>query len=314
MYRRPDIRTFTTMIGWLGVGGLMLGLAARAGGDEPVEMKVLLSGLFNVYSPEVERIGGTRCLWTGGWKTPADVGPDRIYRSEETAGQWSEPVENFVKPGYHVNDPSIVRHPRLGALFMYYTALADEHANAHDMIRRNVTGLAVSVNEGQTWDDLGIAIGQDNGLDESGAWSPSAVVVGNEIWVYYHTNFPVFAIYRTRFRQNGLTPIGTEKVVDSVQLDRQPVFLSNVDVQIQSGQYVMVANTTDLKRIVRLQSGDGRNWSPSAELVVDGGANYVLTPQLQVPAGRTRAYRLLFGFDVGGVSGSDSVHAWTFVR
>jgi hypothetical protein len=70
---------------------------------------------------------------------------------------------------------------------MYFTGLKDEYAVLEQMTRRNWVCLASSADGGNTWTDQGIVLGQNNGIDGTGAWSPSALALDDKIYLYYHT-------------------------------------------------------------------------------------------------------------------------------
>lgn len=290
---------------------------------EVAQMTPALSGLYAVYSPsvlthEITTPDGERkyvtSMWTGGWLTKEEVGPDNIYRSELVQGKWSRPTMSFQRPGFHVNDPSVLVHPKQKWLFMYYTALDNVYANDKDMTERNWVGFASSINGGKSWDDHGIVIGQDNGLDGTGAWSPSAVLVGSEIWVYYHTNSKDFSkpiTLRTRFSLDGWKVVGaTERLsFPDDEATGEVTLLSNLDVAVAGSKFIMVANSTGLNSIRRFVSKDGLSWlrEPRDPLIAAGADQLVLTPHLhQGPHG----YRVYFGYDEG--KGSGSIQAWDF--
>ena len=89
-------------------------------------------------------------------------------------------------------------------------------------------------------------------------------------------------------------------------------FVSNVDVSMDGRKFVMLANTTDLKNIVRYVSDDGLNWALDSktpdEYLIRGGVNSVLTPHREMIDGNH--YRIYFGYDSGG--GSQSIQQWEF--
>ncbi|TSC77496.1 MAG: RHS repeat-associated core domain protein [Parcubacteria group bacterium Gr01-1014_33] len=274
----------------------------------------ILAGLKNLYSPSVITFQGVKKMWLGGWLTDADVGPDKIYYSELLGDTWTRPQEVFKKDGFHVNDPSIIQPPssdgvnRANWLYMYYTALDNTSAaSATEMVKRNVVGLASSVDGGKTWTDHGIVINEANGIDSTGAWSPSAIVVGNEIWVYFHTNESAPRILRTRFNLNGFQRISTAQVTMPFSPSCSPYCISNVDVSREGSHYVMFANTADLKNIVRFVSTDGITWTidsqtTSGYLLRDNSA-MLLTPHKENINGAS--YKVYYGYDTG--AGSQSI-------
>ena len=127
---------------------------------------------YEIYSPDL--FNGT--LYLGGWRTAADIGPDQLYTSPANTDRPTPLVWNGPAPYdlYHLNDPSVVREAD-GTLAMFMTALPNLYGYSVEMQSRNVTGLATSVDDGATWTWQGIVIGQRNGIDSTGAWSPSAL-------------------------------------------------------------------------------------------------------------------------------------------
>jgi hypothetical protein len=210
--------------------------------------------------------------------------------------EWRNP--GFPKghlPGYHINDPTIVfgSDPRYPFHFMYFTALCDDYLYAcakelgfkppattevNQMFKRNWVGGAVSFDKGKTWQYLGIIIKQKNGFDGSGAWSPSAITVKNEIWLYYHNN-PYncddpfctsqiqtgSALLRSRLKGNGSELIKTDRLLGS---GGKPIAgVANVDVQYAFGKYWLAGNTFSAGAPVKTSlvlyfSADGINFKP----------------------------------------------------
>lgn len=263
-----------------------------------VETDSMVSDLFNVYSPEYYTYHGEELLLLGGWLTREEIGLDKIYLSERKNGAWTQPTEVFTKKGWAVNDPSVIQHPVHDWLFMYYTGLATEHAHdAESMISNNRVGLASSTDGGRTWTDHDIVIGKNNGVNEDGAWSPSAIVNNDEIWVYYNTNAPSNIPVRTRFELNGWRRIGSSPLTiwlwnpsnSRFEADPSPFYI-NIDVAKHAGKYVMLANANykganSLNNIHMFESLDGINFyeNPSSfqNPIVQGGEGKadVLTPQ-----------------------------------
>ncbi len=128
-------------------------------------------------------------IYLGGWASQADIGPDQIYVCPDTRQDLPMPITwNGYVPylAYHINDPSIVRLG--GTDYMFVTALSNAYCGSfQDETTHNVTGLAGSI-DGQTWTWAGIVVGQDNGYDNLGAWSPSAMVVDSDISLWYNTS------------------------------------------------------------------------------------------------------------------------------
>lgn len=270
-----------------------------------VAMEVVSSKIFyDTYSPSV--LGNK--MWLGGWVTAADVGTDRLFVSQLISGKWQDPTPikwtNIsipgVKPGFIINDPSVVVRGDNGWQYMYYTALAEEYKNdANAMQMHNLVGFASSSDNGMTWYDHHLVINQDNGFNNCGAWSPSALIVFNsarnkdEVWVYYHSNQPDIKVYRTRMEINGWQRIATEKV----NILGPDLFLGkpgapftgtllNVDVVKQNdGSFWMVANDS-LNKVVLYISTDGgmtfRPYDGKAGELINGNSSWILTPHIQM--------------------------------
>ena len=317
---------------------LILLYATAISAQQPVTTEVILAGFRSLYSPSVLTFQGVKRLWLGGWLTDDDpsqflasggcgddlsgvVGADKIFYSELVSGIWTWPVLVFAKVGFHVNDPSVIQPPssdgidRSQWLYMYYTALNNNDARCGRFDRYHMVGFASSTDGGKTWTDHGIVIDKAEGGDGFGAWSPSAVVVGNEIWIYYHTGTPDFSQpinFRIRCNLTGWQKLsGPERLTFAVP-QGSPVLVSNLDITYQGSQFVMLANTTDLHNIVRYVSQDGMVWvqhPQDVNPIIGGGPNAVLTPHAETVS--TDRYRTYFGFDTG--TGSNSLHAWEFV-
>src|SRR5262245_37842275 len=263
-----------------------------------IQARLLQSGFYNMYAPtHIDKD-----LLVGGWPTENDIGPDKIYRLQS-----SQLFPALAKPGFHVNDPSVIRHPDYGWYFMYYTALGDEYDTFDEMVCHNYIGFASSV-DGVTWTDHGIILGQWNGLDNFGAWSPSAIVVGQEIWLYFHANAPGNMVYRARLNINGWQLLKTSYV----QFPDVKFMRTNVDVFQRNGRFEMLANSSDLKQIWRYVSQDGIRWvdADAGKPIIDASntSALVLTPY-GVPVGNNLV-DVYFGW-AGNGSTSDSLHVWT---
>jgi hypothetical protein len=253
--------------------------------------------------------------------TAGDIGPDQLYFSAFSDNIWNQPQPVLwsnhatpgIVPGYHANDPTVVHRDDNGWDYMYYTALADTFANATDMTKYNWIGFASSSDGGNTWYDHGIILGQWNGLDSTGAWSPSALIVNNEVWLYYHTNEPTPRILRTRLNINGWQLISTEQIHVNTPAG---IYLSNVEIKPGFGYYWMVANTTDLHKIVLYLSTDGGNtfnpYDGKDGLLLDGGPGAcVLTPYIQLL--NSNNFNLEFGYSSvtnSQCDASTSIQVW----
>lgn len=302
---------------------------ARAASASVVKMQPVIGGLWNAYAPTVLNYQGKERMWIGGWATEADQGEDLIYYMEKSSGgTWSRPVVSFKKPGFSVNDPTVIQHPvQAGWLFMYYTALNNKDKSAADMLLKNTVGFASSVDGGKTWTDHGLIITQDNGYNKHGAWAPSVVLApaGNEFWIYYHTNSPSIILLRTRFNINGWQPLGKAERVLFPQSSQQTGRV-NVDVTRFGNTFHMLANEFTLSNIGYYTSMDGLIFKTPDNLknpLMSGGVNTLLTPHLKMDS--DKIMQVYFGYGVTtnpcskawlkkgitDIKCSDSLHQWT---
>src|SRR5208282_3219142 len=138
----------------------------------------------NVYSADV--YGST--MFMSGWITAADVGPDQLLSSPigEVAPSPIAFTNGNPYATYHLADPSVVAGPN-GSLLMFATALDNDDATASGEGDYNQTALLTSRNGGASWTFDGIVIGQDNGFNRGGAWSPSALDEGGRVQLWYGT-------------------------------------------------------------------------------------------------------------------------------
>ncbi len=274
-----------------------------------VEMKVALSGLYNIYSPSIISFKEKKIMLMGGWLNENDYATnDKIYYSEYDGGSWKKPIVSFEKKGYLINDPSVIQPPssdgvnRSEWLYMYYTANSDKNENPTN---GNIIGMASSVDGGKTWTDRGIIIDLNNGYNDCGAWSPSAIVKDDEIWIYYHGNEGCFVSkFLTKLKLNGVEKIETQ-ILSIHDL------AVNVNVVYRNGIYYMTANSPDEKSIFLYYSYDGINWdSKSFETLIVAGENFIVTPELDFI--NDTQFDLYFGYSTIDNMNHDSIHAWRF--
>lgn len=273
-------------------------------------------GQRNIYSPSAL---GNR-MWIGGWRDVGQV-EDAIYISDFNGSLWSQPSLAFSKPGWHVNDPIVVTPPSTGGvdrsawLYMYYTALDLSCTPAQQcMFTDNVVGWASSIDGGSSWTDHGILIPKQNGIDNCGAWSPGAVVVGTQIKLYFsgafgHGGCPE-RTYVFTVDANGWSILsrGTASV---------PRQLTNIDVRRTSnGVYVMTGNHPNLQSVYRYTSTNGVAFgvpadNPSDFPMISSATRLVLTPHLTQAA---NGIDLWFALSANLSSTSSvEIHKWTFV-
>ena len=264
----------------------------------------LLGGLVNLYAPDVN----TGRLFVGGWRDTGQV-EDRIYEKVGTTL-----VERLRRPGWHVNDPSLVPAPDGSGWRMYYTGLSLTPVDLAHATDRPVLGLATSL-DGVTWHDEGILLSRWNGLDLGSVWSAGALVVGNEVWLFTNSGSPIYRNYRIRLAADGRTVLGTDLLtLDRMVPARYYPFLSNLDVAKKVGGpgYWMVANTADGIFIQLYQSEDAIHWRWVQVLITgEGSKTQPWTPHLaNVTAD---GFDLLFGWtERPGEWRSKSIHRWTW--
>lgn len=305
------------------------------------QMTPLLGGLCNAYSPAFAN--GQKTMFLGGWRDATGtygVGDDRLFLSTLTSSGWTAaaplPWTNHptpgVVPGYHANDPTVVSQTN-GSLYMYYTA-AQDNANMPGGVNSVPwLGFATSQNSGQTWTDDGPVLENNNGFNSNGEWSPSALVnaTNGVVWVYYHTAGSPILILRSRFNSNGSTLMDTTQLT-TASGTKMLTNLANVSVAQGTAAndvnyFWMVANAatpnaTYWNEIVLYLSTDGVDFEPfdgAQGLLISGGPNEVVTPQIILPGGSSNSFSVAFGFgpgnsSCGSFSGavSTSIQEWSF--
>jgi hypothetical protein len=296
---------------------------------------------YEIYSPTTVQSGlPLPKIWCGGWMTKAEMPADKIYVADyDSKGraknpkpiEWRNP--GFPKghiPDYSINDPTIVLgpDPHTPIYFMYFTALCSDYLygcakelgvkppakpEVNQMFKRNWVGGAKSFDEGKTWVYMGIILSQNNGCDGSGAWSPSALVVKDQIWLYYHNNAyncddllcttqaqTGSVLMRSRLKGNGRELDKTERLVDP---RGKPIAgVSNVDVQYAFGKFWLAGNVflpgTPVKTsLVLYFSTDGINFKPyngTDGVIIKPNDFQFITPHI-VPT-CSDAFDMHFGF------------------
>lgn len=289
--------------------------------------EVIGSGWDDLYSPEVHG----SLMYFGGWHTAAErLGPDKIYISGFNGKGWGEPqplrwtnleVPGIV-PGHIINDPSIIYRPDVGWHFMYFTSLANKYIVKDHITRHNFVNLATSTDGGLSWHHHGVIIGQNNGFDNTGAWSPSALHAGNEIWLYYHTGSANCTseacedpddqpprVLRSRLSLNGWQRIGTEELINQ---NGGKVELTNPDVKFAHGRYWMVGNDGGATSIYLLISDDGIQFYPydgQEGLLINGNGQLLATPHITVTG--PSSFEVYFGYGPN-IMNFHSVHRWSY--
>ena len=303
-----------------------------------LDTQPLLTSMYAIYSPADD-------LYVAGWKTVVDQQACTMMSGGEVVGNPNQPcdriykaengnlIQNFALLGKAVNDPTFVRPPSVDGvdrsqwLFMYYTVIDHVHyfpceEGMDDCTRYNEVGFASSVDGGLTWANHGVILGLANGLvynnEGCGAWSPSALVVDNQIWLYYHLNSqcislaftdPVQFIGLTKLNANGWQIIEQHFV-------ETPMFVVNIDVQQRpNGLFLMVGNTGEQNALIALESGDGESFIEHHEtldgrIIIAAPGVFTITPALS--AVTNSSWSLTFSYGEVGVMNTSSVHRWKF--
>lgn len=317
--------------GFLVAGSFLVAGLLQAAGT--VTNKRVHLGSYGLYSPVVIEEGGGKRLFVGGWASEGDpnayleamtaggdpdehFGPDKIFTGplgstpEQTAASLKLA---FAQKGYHVNDPTVIHPPsepgvdRSGWLYMYFTMLDNKLAErcrkegkrlvectyvfeGHDV------GLASSVDGGDSWTFRGIVVSAGGSGDGKGAWMPSAVVVDNEIWLYYSSgrqNFNQENIFRQKLKSNGHEKIGS---ADAVKLEgfRAGDLYANVEVAAIAGNegYALTGNDGPQARLALFRSQDGLNFRPVESNLLGAQTNNVITPYLEGVSAQGAGLRL----------------------
>jgi hypothetical protein len=299
---------------------------------------MIFNGSLNLYSVATER-NITDLIVMGGWMDTNDFAlkDDRLYQGSFDANgirgaMWPLRLVNpgaaagYI-PGYHANDPTVTYMPNSGFHFMYFTLLHNAYQTFEEIVTRNWVGFASSP-DGVNWYSHGPLIGQWNGHDGRGAWSPSVVNMGSELWLYYNTGGTDYcpggpstcsvistqggvpssiSVMRTRLSLNGWQQLGTDVVNAPIS-----TFFLNVDVTYAFGKFWMVGNDSSLKKILLYFSDDGVNFTPfdsNQGLLVDATPNGFFTPHI-VPTGAS-TFDVYFSVGQGG-GGAQSSHKWSF--
>jgi len=282
-------------------------------GVRVLQSQVLADDLFNLYSAETEgRHGsGRERIWLGGWSVPQDMPRDRIFLGILSADRsLSELIQVLQLPDALVNDPAVTRVPGDGDLRMYFTRLSLEDVD--HATERNVVWTARSPDGGITWRDRREAIGQSNGVNACGAWSPSVLVEDGLLCVYFHGNSPCLGVYRTCFLPDGVSVARPTKQLSL------PFGLANVDVTRSAGRYVMVGDMLGLTNFIEIrgvESADGERWQPLAGtsdgLLLHADEGVVFTPHIGGVWNDTLTLLFTTRSSFDTVTEDNVLHQWT---
>jgi hypothetical protein len=282
-------------------------------GVQVLQSQVLADDLFNLYSAETEgqHGSGRGKIWLGGWSAPQDMPRDRIFLGILSADRsLSELIQVLQLPDALVNDPAVTPVPGDGDLRMYFTRLSLEDVD--HATERNVVWTARSSDGGITWRDRREAIGQLNGVNACGAWSPSVLVEDGLLCVYFHGNSPCLGVYRTCFLPDG---VSVARPTEQLSL---PFGLANVDVARSAGRYVMVGDMLGLTTFLEIrgvESDDGESWRPLSGtadgLLVQADEGVVFTPHIGDVWNDTLTLLFTTRSSFDTVTENNVLHQWT---
>ncbi|MCO5142548.1 MAG: glycoside hydrolase [Oligoflexia bacterium] len=290
---------------------------------KPPSAETSLLNSYGLYSPHVKTISGQKRLWVGGWVSSADpfegylqlldngvnpaeiYGPDKIYTGllTDSADQNANNLKlSLALKGYHVNDPTIIAPPsdagqdRSTWLYMYFTMLSNQVAekcrksnqtteHCPDLFEKHDIGFASSIDGGVSWTYRGIVVTAADSGDGKGAWTPSAIVVENEIWLYYSSgrqDFNQENLFRLKLHANGHQKLDAPQAVDISAFKAGKLYANAEVVQYENKgrkRFLMVANDGPQKNISLHESADGLNFKTKEEKLITGNA--VVSPFIE---------------------------------
>ncbi len=272
--------------------------------DSPITDPIKVFSGKDIYASTILLVNDTLKQWFGGWRSSADLPWDRMYYSYSTDGgtTWAPYIELFTITNVQVNDPSVVRlwdtAKQQYYYIMYYTFYAT-NPGVPAGLKEHINYVASSTSvDGINWTHNGILIGNDNGKDLDGAWSPSAVSAdpeGKTIYLYFHNNFSKRpgGILRTTLKDNGKTFDNSS----TIEVVSPNVYRVNVDVsRSPNGIWWMFydGSNHDKFNTKKMFSHDGVNWIESSSNPIQENDNYYFcTPHVYWTSNTT--YTLWFG-------------------
>ena len=236
----------------------------------------LVGDCYHMYSPF--QVGDR--IWLGGWmEEPQQVPwPDKIYVSQRNLdGRWTIPTpiqwadsqsypEAGAIEGFHINDPVILPDVDGGRWIMLYTAFpndainpeaCDPEVNPRDCLEleRHAVGWLASRDAGATWEDQGILL-----TSPEGVWSPGAVEMKDELWVYYIDavlGSPP-EVWRQRLDKRSMQPIAARE-----RVTHPGAGLTNVDVRRDGDRILLAGNRIQDSEVSVYTSNDGLDFHSS---------------------------------------------------
>lgn len=262
---------------------------------------------FDVSNPTVTELNKRKLLFMSG--------ASGIYSSGETKRGWTSPQPAFSKPGFVVKDPTIVRHPKTNSYYMFYTMHAPAPIKKKQVDKR--TGKQTTLVE-QPQNGIGVAYGtvctnsqdgtglcwKDISKDKpliggdaksKGGFSPSAIINGARVLLYYRTNPPESQLVRSvvdlrDWKIENTKPV-TFQSFDPLRKNWRlsskyaQTAISDVDVKFYGKSYLMVGNDGSSHAISRWKSDNGLNfyYDPydGGSAIIGGGKNVVADPYVE---------------------------------
>lgn len=219
----------------------------------------------------------------------------------------------FNLAGYQVTEPASFRLPRgqplpgamqapgADTVFVYFTVVANKIVEACRKEGRELiycpaylAGREIGLvsGEGGSWSMLGTSIKAGESGDGGGASKPSVLAVSGEIWLYYTSSKSALenAIYRQKFKTDGITKIGSPERVKFENFPRESTLeqVQLVRLRCDNGSRfvtTMVASVKEKNAIPFFFSEDGMKFKLIADSVVEYKGSELAAPtQLPVPA------------------------------
>jgi hypothetical protein len=152
-------------------------------------------------------------------------------------------------------------------------------------------GAATSDDEGRTWANPKIVVDAKNSGDGTAPGAPGAVLVGEEIWVYYVSSSRSFMkenLFRVRLaegdlhRLGGPDPVRITGFTPGTSLDNVQLVLLHCEGK-DKFVATMVANNRQRNAITFYASTDGLSFKPSAEASIVPPSGHDLAAPTQLP-------------------------------